>query len=126
MDSRWTPNGANEVGIDGHIELFDPSSHEALGLTARDLHLVLGPDCTPGIEVTDRTDIKFEFRHSRCRRLVVHFDIRPDDLGNLFEEAFILRCKSRRIVAVDVDLADDLSTCVNRDDDLRFCFDRAG
>jgi TolB-like protein/Flp pilus assembly protein TadD len=33
MNSRWTPSGANEVGIDGYIELFDPSSHEALGVT---------------------------------------------------------------------------------------------
>lgn len=33
MDSRWTPSGPNEVGIDGYIELFDPSSHEPLGLT---------------------------------------------------------------------------------------------
>src|SRR6266436_943741 len=33
MGSRWTPSGANEVGIDGYIELFDPNSHEALGLT---------------------------------------------------------------------------------------------
>src|SRR6266571_5128743 len=33
MGSRWTPSGPNEVGIDGYIELFDPSSREALGLT---------------------------------------------------------------------------------------------
>jgi len=33
MGSRWTPSGPNEVGIDGYIELFDPSSHEPLGLT---------------------------------------------------------------------------------------------
>jgi hypothetical protein len=29
MESRWTPSGPNEVGIDGYIELFD----KALGLT---------------------------------------------------------------------------------------------
>jgi hypothetical protein len=33
MGSRWTTSGPNEVGIDGYIELFDPNSHEALGLT---------------------------------------------------------------------------------------------
>jgi hypothetical protein len=33
MGSRWTPSGANEVGIDGYIELFDPTSHVALGKT---------------------------------------------------------------------------------------------
>jgi hypothetical protein len=31
--SRWSPSGANEIGIDGYIELFDPNSHEPLGLT---------------------------------------------------------------------------------------------
>jgi len=33
MGSRWTPSGPNEVGIDGYIELFNPTSHEALGKT---------------------------------------------------------------------------------------------
>lgn len=33
MESRWSPSGPNEVGIDGHIELFDPASRKALGLT---------------------------------------------------------------------------------------------
>jgi hypothetical protein len=33
MGSRWTPSGPNEVGIDGYIELFDPNSHQALGVT---------------------------------------------------------------------------------------------
>jgi hypothetical protein len=33
MGSRWTPSGPNEVGIDGYIELFDPNSHQSLGLT---------------------------------------------------------------------------------------------
>lgn len=33
MESRWTPSGPNEVGIDGYIELFDPASRRALGLT---------------------------------------------------------------------------------------------
>lgn len=33
MGSRWTPSGANEVGIDGYIELFDPTSRVSLGLT---------------------------------------------------------------------------------------------
>ena len=33
MESRWTPSGPNEVGIDGYIELFDPNSHLPLGLT---------------------------------------------------------------------------------------------
>lgn len=33
MESRWTPSGPNEVGIDGYIELFDPVSRKALGLT---------------------------------------------------------------------------------------------
>jgi len=30
--SRWTPSGPNEIGIDGYIELFDPSSRRPLGL----------------------------------------------------------------------------------------------
>src|SRR6266851_7093941 len=33
MGSRWTPSGPNEIGIDGYIELFDPSSRLPLGLT---------------------------------------------------------------------------------------------
>ncbi len=33
MGSRWTPSGPNEVGIDGYIELFDPTTQEALGKT---------------------------------------------------------------------------------------------
>lgn len=33
MGSRWTACGANEVGIDGYIELFDPTSRLSLGLT---------------------------------------------------------------------------------------------
>ena len=41
--------------------------------------------------------------------VIVLFDIHPHDPGNLFEQAFILLRKSRGIVAVDVDLADDLS-----------------
>lgn len=32
MESRWTPSGPNEVGIDGYIELFDPTSRKPLGL----------------------------------------------------------------------------------------------
>src|SRR5438445_231779 len=31
MGCTWTPTGANEVGIDGFIELFDPRSGVALG-----------------------------------------------------------------------------------------------
>ncbi len=57
--------------------------------------------------------------------VIVLFDIHPHDPGNLFEQAFILLRKSRGIVAVDVDLADDLSMGVNRNDNLRFCVDRA-
>lgn len=33
MKSRWTTSGPNEIGIDGYVELFDPSSRESLGLT---------------------------------------------------------------------------------------------
>jgi len=33
MGSRWTPSGPNEVGIDGYIELFDPSTKRPLGTT---------------------------------------------------------------------------------------------
>lgn len=33
MDSRWTPSGPNEVGIDGYIELFDSATRKPLGLT---------------------------------------------------------------------------------------------
>jgi hypothetical protein len=32
MGSRWTPSGANEAGIDGYIELFEPGSRRATGL----------------------------------------------------------------------------------------------
>jgi hypothetical protein len=31
MSSSWSPTGALDVGIDGHIELFDPSTQVALG-----------------------------------------------------------------------------------------------
>ena len=31
MGSTWTPTGSLEVGIDGYIELYDPSTGEALG-----------------------------------------------------------------------------------------------
>lgn len=33
MESHWTPSGANEVGIDGYIELFDAATRKPLGLT---------------------------------------------------------------------------------------------
>lgn len=33
MGSRWTPSGPNEVGIDGYIELFDPTTREPTGKT---------------------------------------------------------------------------------------------
>jgi len=33
MGCRWTASGPNEVGIDGYIELFDPSSRAPLGKT---------------------------------------------------------------------------------------------
>ena len=33
MGSRWTASGPNEAGIDGYIELFDPSSNVALAKT---------------------------------------------------------------------------------------------
>src|SRR4051794_39611750 len=33
MQSCWTPSGPNEIGIDGYIELFDPTTRESLGLT---------------------------------------------------------------------------------------------
>lgn len=33
MESRWTPSGANEIGIDGYIEFFDPTTRKPLGLT---------------------------------------------------------------------------------------------
>jgi hypothetical protein len=32
MGSHWTPAGPNEVGVDGFIEFFDPTSKEALGV----------------------------------------------------------------------------------------------
>ena len=31
MGSSWSPTGALDVGIDGYVELFDPSSELALG-----------------------------------------------------------------------------------------------
>ena len=33
MESLWTPSGANEIGIDGYVELFDPATRTPLGLT---------------------------------------------------------------------------------------------
>lgn len=33
MGSRWSASGPNEVGIDGYIELFDPSTRRPLGST---------------------------------------------------------------------------------------------
>lgn len=42
MGSRWTPSGPNEVGIDGYIELFDPTSHQSLGLTVAVQSKVVG------------------------------------------------------------------------------------
>ena len=33
MESRWTPSGPNEIGIDGYIEMFNPETREPLGLT---------------------------------------------------------------------------------------------
>ena len=33
MGSRWTPSGPNETGIDGYIELYDPSDSTPLGRT---------------------------------------------------------------------------------------------
>ena len=42
MGSRWTPSGANEVGVDGYIEFFDPATREALGLTVAVQSKVVG------------------------------------------------------------------------------------
>ena len=50
MESRWTPSGPNEVGIDGYVELFDPATHKALGLTLAAQSKVLsgvGTDAKP-------------------------------------------------------------------------------
>jgi hypothetical protein len=63
MGSRWTPSGANEVGIDGYIELFDPNSHQALGLTLAVQSKVvsaIGNDSKPSVDYwCDANDLEY-------------------------------------------------------------------
>jgi hypothetical protein len=63
MRSRWTASGANEVGIDGYIELFDPSSGEALGLTIAaqsKVHSALTTDSKPAFDFwCDSRDVEY-------------------------------------------------------------------
>lgn len=58
MGSRWTPSGPNEVGIDGYIELFDPSTGVALGRT-----LAVQSKAVSGF-LNDSTD-SFDYRCDR-------------------------------------------------------------
>jgi hypothetical protein len=54
MGSRWTPSGPNEVGIDGYIELFDPSSNVALAKTLAVQSKVIS-------ELANETEEAFDF-----------------------------------------------------------------
>lgn len=58
MGSRWTPSGPNEVGIDGYIELFDPSSNVALAKTLAVQSKVVS-------EFANETEEAFDFWCSR-------------------------------------------------------------
>lgn len=58
MGSRCTPSGPNEVGIDGYIELFDPSSNVALAKTLAVQSKVVS-------EFPNETDEAFDFWCSR-------------------------------------------------------------
>jgi Domain of unknown function (DUF4365) len=58
MGSRWTPSGPNEVGIDGYIELFDPSSNVALAKTLAVQSKVIS-------EFANETEEAFDFWCSR-------------------------------------------------------------
>jgi Domain of unknown function (DUF4365) len=63
MESHWTPSGPNEVGIDGYIELFDPSSRKALGLTLAAQSKVVssvGRDASPTFDYwCDPADVEY-------------------------------------------------------------------
>lgn len=63
MGSRWTASGPNEVGIDGYIELFDPNSHEALGVTLAaqsKVHSPLATDSKPTFDFwCDPRDVEY-------------------------------------------------------------------
>jgi hypothetical protein len=56
MGSRWTPSGANEAGIDGYIELFEPDSQRATSL-----HLAVQSKAVTRFEGDDKT-VKFSFK----------------------------------------------------------------
>ena len=53
MGSRWTPSGPNEIGIDGYIELFDPNSRQALGVTLAVQSKVVSSICDPAKQTFD-------------------------------------------------------------------------
>ncbi len=53
MGSRWTPSGPNEIGIDGYIELFDPNSPQALGVTLAVQSKVVISDSDAGIRTIE-------------------------------------------------------------------------
>ena len=56
MGSRWTPSGANEAGIDGYIELFEPGTRRATGL-----HLAVQSKATGSFDGNPER-ISFSFR----------------------------------------------------------------
>jgi Domain of unknown function (DUF4365) len=75
MESRWTPSGQNEVGIDGYIELFDPATRKALGLTLAAQSKVvnaLAGDTTPSFDYRcDPADLEYWLSGSMPVILVV-------------------------------------------------------
>jgi len=75
MKSRWTPNGPNEVGIDGFIELFDPTTGKATGKNIAVQSKALSTLCRQGPDTIeywcDRRDIEYWLRQNLPVILVV-------------------------------------------------------
>ena len=63
MGSQWTPSGPNEVGIDGYIEFFDPSTRKPLGRTVAvqsKVRSAIGGDSSPNFRFQcKRADIEY-------------------------------------------------------------------
>ena len=75
MESRWTPSGPNEIGIDGYIELFDPATRNPLGRTLAVQSKVvsaISADSSPTFKYScDRADIEYWLSGSMPVILVV-------------------------------------------------------
>src|SRR5690242_9440177 len=54
------------------------------------------------------------------------FDELAEELGGVLAELAVIGTEGGGDVAVNVEFADDFSSCENRNDDFRFCFDGAG